>query len=159
SLTWPPERVRALEEALTFVKWQPKVDWLYRQYLVGVGETATEAESRVGKVLGAAGGWVDRPFAEDGIAELIVRVALRQSSKVTPTTFQPAWVALPAALHTGDREGVGKALRECADPAEDAVRAIDMIRRHVAAGGSPIEGKSPRGGEGWHNNPAYFGAD
>jgi hypothetical protein len=51
---WPAERVTALEEALKSVKWRPREDWLYRQYVVGAGESAGEAEGAVRQVLGAA---------------------------------------------------------------------------------------------------------
>jgi hypothetical protein len=159
SLLWPPERVRALEEALRFVKWRPKVDWLYRQYVVGVGERAADAESAVRQVLGAAAGWVDRPFGEDEIAELIVRFSLRKSAQLAATRHQQAWTVLPATLRTADRASVGKALLGCADPMEIAAGAMDMIRKHTAAGGTPIQGTTKGGGEGWHNNPAYAGVD
>jgi len=55
-------------------------DWLYRQYLVGVGDSAPEADGGIRQVLGAAAGWADRPSTEDELAELIVRFSLRKSS-------------------------------------------------------------------------------
>jgi hypothetical protein len=159
TLIWPPERVRALEEALRLVKFEPKVDWLYRQFVMGVGQKDTEAESGVRNVLGAAAGWVDRPFKEDEIAELVVRFSLRKSSELGAITYQPAWMVLPTALGKGDRASVEKSLSACADPAENAAAAMEMIRKQMAAGGSPIQGASKNGGEGWHNNPAYFAVD
>jgi len=159
TLVWPPERVSALEEALTFVKWRPRVDWLYRQYLVGVGERATDAEAGVRQVLGAAWGWLDRPFREEEIAELLVRFSHRKSSGLAGASHEHAWTVLPGILHKADCAGVGKVLQECADPKETAATAMDMIQKHVAAGGRPIEGTTKGGGEGWHNNPAYAGVD
>jgi hypothetical protein len=159
SLIWPPERIRALEEALSFVKWRPRVDWLYRQYLVGVGRNAAEADSGIRQVLGAAAGWVDRPFKEDALAELLVRFSLRKSSQLAPSPQQQAWMALPAVLAKADRAGVGTVLQGCLDPAGGAAEAIELIRKHVAAGGKPIEGTTKGAGEGWHNNPAYFAVD
>src|SRR4029077_12067926 len=36
-----------LEEQLKLLRWQPKIDWLYRQYAVGVSETRDKAEQAV----------------------------------------------------------------------------------------------------------------
>ena len=54
------------------IRWQPKVDWLYRQYMVGVGEDAEAAEGALRGVLGAAAGWIDRPVSEEEVAALLV---------------------------------------------------------------------------------------
>jgi hypothetical protein len=62
-------------------------------------------------------------------------------------------------LHAGDRAAVAKILKSSADPVAGAAQAMDMIRRHVAAGGDPLQGATKGGGEGWHNNPAYFAVD
>src|SRR5262249_41396648 len=48
--------------------WRPKVDWLYRQYLVGVGDKAPAAEGALRDVLGAAAGWIDRPISQEDVA-------------------------------------------------------------------------------------------
>jgi hypothetical protein len=159
ALIWPPERIRALEDALSFVKWQSRDDWLYRQYVAGVGENAAEAEAGIRQVLGAAAGWLDRPFDEEELAELLVQFSLRQSSRAVAGSHQQAWTVLPAALHQGDRAQVADILHRCADPIDSAAAAIDMIRRHTAAGGDPLEGITKGGGEGWHNNPAYAAVD
>jgi hypothetical protein len=159
ALLWPPDRVRDLEDALSFVTWRPRIDWLYRQYLVGVGTTAAETERNARDVLGAAYGWVDRPIAEDEIADLIVHYTVRKASQLAGTSHQQAWMVLPAALRDADRTRVQNVLRESADPAEGAAAAIEMILKHEAAGGRPIEGMTKGGGEGWHNNPAYFAVD
>jgi hypothetical protein len=135
------------------------VDWLYRQYAVGVGENAAQAEKSIRSVLGAACGWVDRPFKEEEIAELIVHFSLRQAGRLTPAPHQQAWLVLPAGLRKGDREVVREALRRSADPVDAAAVATDMIRKHIAAGGDPIRGTTKEGGEGWHNNPAYAAVD
>lgn len=158
-LIWPPERVAALEEALSLVKWRPQVDWLYRQYLVGVGENAAEAETGIRQVLGAAAGWVDRPFEEEELAELIVQHSLRQSSHSEPSPHQQAWTVLPAVLKKGDRQVAGQALRQCADPLEVAADAVERIRKCKASGGDPILGTTKDGGEGWLHNPAYAAVD
>src|SRR5262245_43205114 len=46
-------------------RWQPQVDWLYRQYACGLGEKAEAAEASLRTVLGAAAGWIDRPVSEE----------------------------------------------------------------------------------------------
>ncbi len=155
-LVWPPARVSAMEEALAHVKWRPREDWLHRQYLVGVGDNAAVAETSIRRVLGAAVGWIDRPFGEDELTELIVQFSLRKSSRLAATGQQNAWMVLPALLDTAFRTSVREALARCSDPVVDALNAMEMIRNHVAAGGNAIEGMTKGGGEGWHNNPAYF---
>lgn len=144
---------------MSYVKWRPRDDWLYRQYLVGVGESAADAENAVGQVLGAAAGWVDRPHAEEELAELLVQFSLRKSSQLAPAAHEQAWSVLPARLHNAGRDDVEQALRLCADPAEVAIRAMITIHKHELAGGEPIQGTSKNGGEGWHNNPAYAAVD
>src|SRR5207253_1297232 len=52
--------------------WRPQTDWLYRQYVLGVGEQAASAEGALRNVLGAAAGWIDRPFGEEEVATLLV---------------------------------------------------------------------------------------
>ncbi len=54
--------------------WQPKIDWLYRQYVVGVGKKAAAAEEALRGVLGAAAGWIDRPVSEEDLATLLVKM-------------------------------------------------------------------------------------
>jgi hypothetical protein len=135
---WPPERVSALEAALAYVKWRPREDWLYRQYLVGVGESADEAERGVLQVLGAAAGWLDRPIQEDDLAERIVQFSLRKSSQAAQSP--QAWMALPAVLKTADRERVRQALQGCSDPADVAADAMQRIRQCAAGGASPLDG-------------------
>jgi hypothetical protein len=156
---WPPERVRSIEEALSYVKWQPGIDWIYRQHLVGVGASADEAESALRQVLGAAVGWIDRPIDEAELAELLVQCSLRSSSGAVAGAHQQAWPALPHALQAGDGDAVRRILGTSADPRETAEAAMSMIKRHVAAGGKAIEGTTKGGGEGWHNNPAYAAVD
>ena len=56
------------------VRWQPKTDWLYRQYAAGVGAKADEAEKALRNVLGAAAGWIDRPLSEEETAALLVQM-------------------------------------------------------------------------------------
>lgn len=156
---WPPERVAALEEALSLVKWRPRFDWLYRQYLVGVGQTASDAETGIRQVLGAAAGWVDRPFQEEELAELIVQFSLRQSSNTDSGRHQQAWTVLPAVLHKRDRQAARQFLGECADPVEMAADAMQRIRKCAAGGADPILGTTKEGGEGWLHNPAYAAVD
>src|SRR5207245_1756184 len=54
------------------VQWRPKTDWLYRQYVAGLGEKADGAEKSLRGVLGAAAGWIDRPISEEEMARLLV---------------------------------------------------------------------------------------
>jgi hypothetical protein len=147
----------ALEER--FVKWRPRFDWLYRQYVVAVGENAAQAEKGIRQVLGAACGWVDRPFRDVDIAELVVQFSLRKAAPLAAAPYQQAWPTLPASLRKGDRAAVAERLEGSADPMETAAAAMGMIQKHTAAGGSPIQGTTEGGGEGWHNNPAYAAVD
>lgn len=156
-LIWPPERIRSIEEALTFVRWRPREDWLYRQYVVGVGDSATASEQSIRQVVGAAAGWVDRSYDEQELAELIVQFSLRKSSKLSPGS--QSWVALPAVLNRVDSESALKILHECPDPREIAADAMQRIRKCIAGGGRPIDGTTKDGGEGWLHNPAYAGVD
>src|SRR5262249_12815962 len=58
-------------------RWQPKVDWLYRQYACGLGDRAETAEASLRAVLGAAAGWIDRPVSEEDVASLLVQMMPR----------------------------------------------------------------------------------
>src|SRR5262249_5562620 len=49
-------------------RWQPKVDWLYRQYACGLDAKADAAEDALRMILGAAAGWIDRPVSEEDVA-------------------------------------------------------------------------------------------
>jgi hypothetical protein len=83
------ETKRFVEDQLRVVKWQPKVDWLYRQYAVGVGDKAewpagaergsiakdNPAETALRAILSAAAGWIDRPFDEEEMATLLIHTA------------------------------------------------------------------------------------
>lgn len=88
-----------------------------------------------------------------------VRASLRKSSSILGLSPQQSWKVMPAVLSKTDRTNAGKVLQGCTDPMEVAADAMAMIRKHAATGGTPIEGTSKGGGEGWHNNPAYAGVD
>src|SRR5262249_18380800 len=143
------------------VRWQPKVDWLYRQYIAGLGEKAEGAEGALRAVLGAAAGWVDRPYGEEEVAALLVenmpRIATgRESSEIGLLEVVPAVLANDAAAA---RNAVARAK----DLSARTDYYIDLIRRHVQRGGRPSEGKrkdDPDGTqrEGWTGNPCYHAA-
>lgn len=75
--------------ALPTLQWKPQTDWLYRQYAVGVGGTRQEAEEAIRHPLCAAGGWIDRPWQEKELAEMVVR-CVRYLDQVQPTDFKTA---------------------------------------------------------------------
>jgi hypothetical protein len=142
-------------------RWQPKVDWLYRQYAAGVGEKAEAAEGALRDVLGAAAGWIDRPVSEEEVAALLVQMMPRIA-----TSRESAEIGLlkvvPAVL-ADDQAAVRAALARTRDQAERTDYYINLIRRHVERGGRPSEGRkkddpdgTPR--EGWTGNPCYHAA-
>jgi hypothetical protein len=142
-------------------RWQPKVDWLYRQYVVGLGDKADAAETSLRAVLGAAAGWIDRPISEEEIATRLVqmmpRIATgRESSEIGLLKIVPA-------VLSGDKAAIQGALGRYKDQAARTDYYINLIRRHVERGGKPSEGKkkddpdgTPR--EGWTGNPCYHAA-
>jgi hypothetical protein len=143
------------------VPWQPKVDWLYRQYVVGLGENGPASEGALRAVLGAAAGWIDRPVSEEEVASLLVqmmpRIATsRESAEIGLLKIVPAVLA-------NDPAAVRAALARYRDPVARTDYYIDLIKRHVERGGKPSEGRkkndpdgTPR--EGWTGNPCYHAA-
>jgi hypothetical protein len=142
-------------------RWQPKVDWLYRQYAAGLGKKAEAAEGALRDVLGAAAGWIDRPVSEEEVAALLVQMMPRIA-----TSRESAEIGLlkvvPAVL-ANDQAAVHAALGRTRDQAERTDYYINLIRRHVERGGKPSEGRkkddpdgTPR--EGWTGNPCYHAA-
>jgi hypothetical protein len=141
-------------------RWLPKVDWLYRQYACGLGEKAQAAEDSLRTVLGAAAGWIDRPVSEEDVASRMVQMMPRIAARGESAELGLLKV-VPAVLND-DRAALNEALRRARDPAERTDYYVAEIRRHVAGGGKPSEGrkKSPDGTfhEGWTGNPCYHAA-
>jgi hypothetical protein len=141
-------------------RWQPKVDWLYRQYACGLGEKGDAAEDSLRTVLGAAAGWIDRPVSEEEVATLLVQMMPRIAARGESAELGLLKV-VPAVLKD-DEAAVNEALRRARDPVERTDYYISEIKRHVAGGGKPSEGrkKSPDGTfhEGWTGNPCYHAA-
>jgi hypothetical protein len=142
-------------------RWSPKVDWLYRQHVVGVGEKAEAAEAALRSVLGAAAGWLDRPVTEEEVASLMVAMMPRIA-----TSRESAEIGLlkvvPAVLQD-DKAALREALRRYKDPVERTDYYINVIRKHVELGGKPSEGRRPNDPdgtprEGWTGNPCYHAA-
>jgi hypothetical protein len=141
--------------------WRPRTDWLYRQFVAAVNEKAEGAEKTMGKILGAAAGWIDRPISEEEGATLLVqmmpRIARgRESSEIGLLKI------VPAAL-SGDRTAIQTALGNSKDQAARTDFYINLVRRHVELGGRPSEGKKKddkdgTGREGWTGNPCYHAA-
>src|SRR5262249_20173198 len=128
-------------------RWQPKVDWLYRQYVCGVGRKADTAEEALRAVLGAAAGWIDRPVSEEDVAALLVQVMPRIANRGESAELGLLKV-VPAVL-ADDRAALSEALRRTRDPVERTDFYINLIRKHVALGGNPAEGaKKPGEREG-----------
>jgi hypothetical protein len=158
-LLWPPERVSAFEEALKYVKWRPHMDWLYRQYLVGVGENSVEAEYGARQIIGAAWGWIDRPVDENELQQLIVAASISKSANTALMHYHQAWALLPAALTSSDSDSIRKILRDCPDPIEMSADAKRRIEKCIDGGVSVVDGTTKDGGEGWMHNPAYAAVD
>jgi hypothetical protein len=143
------------------VPWQPKIDWLYRQYAAGVGQAAEAAEGSLRAVLGAAAGWIDRPVSEEEVAALLVEMMPRIATERESAEIGLLKV-VPAVLRD-DKAAVRDALGRARDQAARTDYYINMIRRHVERGGKPSEGRkkddpdgTPR--EGWTGNACYLAA-
>jgi hypothetical protein len=142
-------------------KWQPKVDWLYRQYAAGVGDKGPAAESALRTVLGAAAGWIDRPVSEEEVATLLVAMMPaiatgHESSEINLLKVVPAILA-------SDKAATREALGRIKDQSARTDFYIGMIREHVKRGGKASEGKKPddKDGtprEGWTGNACYHAA-
>jgi hypothetical protein len=136
--------------------WRAGVDWLYRQYVAGVGEKAPAAEAALRDVLGAAAGWIDRPVTEEEVASRMVammpRLSARNSSEIGLLWIVPALLA-------DDRAAIKDALRRTRDQVERTNFYINLIRDWVARGGRPSAGGKvdPDGTrrEGWTGNACY----
>jgi hypothetical protein len=138
------------------VTWQPKVDWLYRQYVMGIGDKPPAAEAALRDVLGAAAGWIDRPVIQEELATrmiaMMTRISARQSSEIGMLKVVPALIA-------NDQPAVKEALRVTRDQVERTNFYINLIKDWVARGGRPSAGGKvdPDGTrrEGWTGNACY----
>jgi hypothetical protein len=136
--------------------WRPRVDWLYRQYVVGVGDQAPAAEGALRDVLGAAAGWIDRPLTQEDVAGRMVammpRISARNSAEIGLLKIVPALMA-------NDPAAVKEALRTTRDQVERTDFYINLIKDWVAHGGRPSAGGKvdPDGTrhEGWTGNACY----
>jgi hypothetical protein len=157
----PPGRIADKSYKAKPEPWKPKVDWLYRQYITGLGEQAEAAEGTLRAVLGAAAGWIDRPVSEEELAtrfvQMMPRIATsRESAEIGLLKIVPAVLSNnPAAI----KEALGRAR----DQAARTDYYINLIRRHVERGGKPSEGRRPNDPdgtprEGWTGNPCYHAA-
>ena len=142
-------------------RWQPKIDWLYRQYACGLGEKETAAEDSLRMVLGAAAGWIDRPVSEEHVAAMMVKMMPRIATRGESSELGLLKI-VPAVLED-DPAAINEALRRARDPVERTNFYINLIRKHILRGGKPAEGKkkddpdgTPR--EGWTGNPCYHAA-
>jgi hypothetical protein len=138
-------------------RWQPKVDWLYRQYVCGLGDKAETAEETLRNVLGAAAGWIDRPVSEEDVASLLVQMMPHIATRGESSELGLLKI-VPAVLKD-DATAITEALRRTRDPVERTDYYIKLIRKHVELGGKPSEGsKKPGEREGWTGNPCYHAA-
>jgi hypothetical protein len=139
--------------------WRPGIDWLYRQYVLGVSEKAATAEAALRDVLGAAAGWIDRPITQEDVAirmiAMMARMSNRQTSEIGLLKIVPALIA-------DDQAAVKEALRRTRDQVERTNFYIDLITDWVARGGRPSAGGKldPDGTrrEGWTGNACYHAA-
>jgi hypothetical protein len=111
--------------------WRPKVDWLYRQYVVGVGEKAAEAELALRDVLGAAAGWIDRPITQEQVAVRLVAMMARLSAR---NSAEIGLLKVVPPLLADDKAGVKEALRTTRDQVERTDFYINLINDWVARG-------------------------
>jgi hypothetical protein len=138
-------------------RWQPKVDWLYRQYVCGLGEKAEAAEDSLRSVLGAAAGWIDRPVSEEHVANLLVQMMPRIATRGESAELGHLKI-VPAVLKD-DKAAINEALRRARDPVQRTDFYINLIRKHIELGGKASEGaKKPGEREGWTGNPCYHAA-
>jgi hypothetical protein len=143
------------------VPWQPNADWLYRQYVVGLGEKGPAAEGALRNVLGAAAGWIDRAVSEEEVATLLVQMMPRIATR--GETAEIGLLKVVPAVLANDQAAVKNALARAKDMAARTDYYINLIKRHVELGGKAAEGKkkddpdgTPR--EGWTGNPCYHAA-
>ncbi|MGB2824374.1 MAG: hypothetical protein WBF17_25590 [Phycisphaerae bacterium] len=151
--------IRRLFAPQESIEWAPKTDWLYRQYAIGVGKRGGEAEAALRQVIGAAAGWIDRPFDEERIAAALVGMVRNQRPGL-PNRAEGPFQALPYLLNA-DPTAAKKVLAESRDTVQETERWIREMRGHVARGGDPVHGRRPELAakgipcEGWIDNPAY----
>jgi hypothetical protein len=141
--------------------WKPKVDWLYRQYVVGLDEQAAAAEGSLRDVLGAGAGWIDRPVSEEEVAALFVAMMPRIATG--PETSEIGLLKVVPAVLKDDKAAIKDALARARNQAERTDYYIKLIKRHVELGGKPSEGRKPNDPdgtprEGWTGNPCYHAA-
>jgi hypothetical protein len=158
--TWPEwmnaEAKEFVEDQLKLVRWHPGVDWFYRQYAVGVGSNANAAAGALGAVLGAAAGWIDRPFGEEEVAALLVQAAQQLSAAAAPKWSREMEI-LPALLRP-DPAGVKQALGRWPDQVAATNEQVRRMETNRALGGNLLDGKTSKDGqrgEGWIVNPSY----
>ena len=140
------------------VEWKAKVDWLCRQYLVGVGENAASSESALRSVLGAAAGWIDRPVSEEAVAATVVEIIRKMPVDRSGTEFDQLIVA--AMMVNGDNGAARNFLSRARNQAEKADFHMGLMREFVARGGKPAGGSHVDSDgvwrEGFTGNPCYF---
>jgi hypothetical protein len=160
-----------LEEQLKLLRWQPNIDWLYRQYAVGVHEVRDKAEQAVAHAVCAAGGWIDRPCEEERLARLIVDVVREwgQVAVAEDNCNVPTWTVHLLVGEITHRPAVVRAALRFAHP-ESLAKGKAMLERVKAAGIDPRIQKTNEcmfGNPGYHSseNPrlelllGYFGHD
>lgn len=140
------------------IRWEPKVDWLYRQYVVGVGEKAEAAEGALRGPLGAAAGWIDRPVSEEEMAALLV--AMMPDISRGGQSAEIGLLRIVPAVLANDQAAVQQALRDrMMDVVGRTDSYINLIRQSVEEGMKPAGGSKllPSGvrREGWTGNPCY----
>jgi len=148
----PASDLSQLLPALATFEWKPRTDWLYRQYAFGLGRDRAEAEAAIRHPVCAAGGWVDRDWREDQLAELAVR-CVRHLGKLNPVDPAAAKRAvgrldlypyLLICLATEDHRQM-RVLAEKASLIEQVHRRIPEMEKLIEIGKDPINagGKKP----------------
>jgi prepilin-type N-terminal cleavage/methylation domain-containing protein len=160
--------------ALPTLQWKPRVDWLYRQYAVGVGGTAQEADRAIRHPLGAAGGWIDRPWQEKELAEMVIR-CVRYLDQVQPVDSQTARRSLSQvdldwylfSDFTTQKQDELRLLAARAALTQQVDRQMRELRQLAAAGKDPVNTAGKEDGSAspadlqkdrqaaWMANPAY----
>lgn len=146
-----------LQQQVSLVRWRPDIDWLYRQYAVGISDQRDAAEKAVAHPVCAAGGWIDRPWTEERLARIIVDV-IREWGRVAVgednCTLQ-SWTVHLLLGELTQRPGVVRAALKYAHP-EPLSKGRAMLERVKAAG---IDPRIQKTNECLFGNPAYHSSE
>jgi hypothetical protein len=158
-----PRAFATLAGLLSRLAWQPKTDWFYRQYTLGFGTDPNAAETAVSQVVCAAGGWRDRPWREEELAEEAV-ASIRHLAHQPPTArsvIEPKGLGLRWSLafaFAAQRRDLLSMLAAQSQSFRRAGDAMIGIERLIRQGKDPISASGDPH-TAWITNPAYTAHD